>query len=254
VDKSHQRIIRETVGTNPMFSPELIMNPATEILNGFKFGRIPFKTAKKFIEKYEWLGYIGRGRICYGLYKEDLLYGVEVFCPLPFLAARSLGTELSSKSLYLSRGACCLDAGKNSGSMLIAACLRDLRKNGYYLIVAYSDTDAGEQGIVYKSANATYFGNTTSIGTIYAEINGKQYSPKSLFNKFGVSDYRKLDKDVRVSGTRKDKTNKKRFAWVLRRSVKKQLPKSWFQIAEEVSREIRNDSIVEGGVRIPDFA
>jgi len=220
---SYQKQIRLTVGKDPMPISDLSNYIEYSKLKDFSFGKPKFKDAKKFIETYEWLGYIGRGRIVYGMWRENKLYGVEVFCPLPILAAKQFPQEIRDKILYLSRGACCLEAGKNAGSMLLGACLRHLKSQGYWLIIAYSDTNAGEGGYLYKASNFVYAGETKSAGTTYVKINGKWYSPKSLYNTFKTTDYKSLN----VEKVKQDTSNKKRWIYILNKEILNYIPKSW---------------------------
>lgn len=46
------------------------------------------------------------------------------------------------------------------GSKLVAAACREMAKKGYNVIVAYSDTEAGEQGVIYRPCNFLYCGET----------------------------------------------------------------------------------------------
>ena len=225
---SYQKKIRLTIGQKPMDITDITKYTTYYVLNGYNFGRPYFKDAKRFIETYEWLGFIGRGRIIYGIWKENKLYGVEVFCPLPILAAKQFPEEIRKKVLYLSRGACCLEAGKNAGSMLLGACLRHLKTLGYWLVIAYSDINAGEGGYLYKATNFVYAGETTSKGTIYVKINNKWYSPKSLFNTFGTTDYKKLN--VNIEDIKKDTSNKKRWIYILNSKINDFLPKTWKKV------------------------
>lgn len=223
----HQKEIRLTIGQEPLpiEQPEKFIE--IKQLKDFSFGKPSFYDAKRFIEKYEWLGYVGRGRITFAIWKNDALYGVEVFGPLPFLAARVFPDSVQSKITYLSRGACCLEAGPNAGSMLIGASLRELRKDGYWLVVSYSDTSAGEDGCLYRAANFKFAGWSTSKGTQYVKISGKWYAPKSLYNSFGISDYKRLDDSIKIEETQTDKSNKKRWAFVLNKKVLEHIPYTW---------------------------
>lgn len=224
---SYQKRIRLTVGREPKIIKEPNKFIKIKELKGFLFGKPSYKDAKEFIERYEWLGYLGRGRIFYAIWKENKLYGVEVFCPLPYLAVKRFPKDIQKKVLYLSRGACCYEAGKNAGSMLLGHSLRELKKLGYWLVIAYSDSGAGEGGYLYKSANFKYAGETSSKGTIYVKINNKWYSPKSLLNSFGVSNYKKLN--VQIEEVRKDNTNKKRWIYILYSEIEKYI-EDWLKL------------------------
>ena len=223
----HQRWIRETVGQSalrvkgPLYPSETLRGQG-----GFLFGRIAPSIGARFIEKYEWLGHAGRARIFYGIWRGDgttpSLYGVEAFCPPPFGVAKSFDPEVRNRVLVLSRGACSLDAGRNAGSMLIAACLRDLRKRGTAVVLAYSDLRAGETGACYRAAGAVHVGDTNTREK-YGFVQGRWMSRNNVFRRSG----RQLS-DIDCE-TRLDTASKRRFAWVIDRTVS--LPE-WMTPAE----------------------
>jgi hypothetical protein len=184
-----------------------------------QFGRIPIPIGRTFIERYEWLGHAGRALIFYGAWSGDQLYGVEAFTPVPYGLYRALGTE-GSKTLYLTRGACCLAAGPHLGSALIGACLRDLRRRGYRIVVAFADARAGEEGVVYRAANAIYGGLTASKRTYYL-IEGQWITDSTLWRC-----HHKKVSDLAADTPRKsDNSQKKRFYWLLHKRA--QVPASW---------------------------
>jgi len=221
----HQRTVRETSGREPFAADttdpkfvriETLSNGAS---SWFTFGRVPIEIGRHFIEKYEWLGHAGRALIFYGIWKHGEVYGVEAFTPPPYGLAKSL-SETGKKTLQLSRGATCLAAGKDAGSMIVGACLRDLRRRGYQLIVAFADKRAGEAGVVYRAANATYGGVSDSKRTYYL-YEGKWITDHTLWRS-----YKKRVSELPVNTPRKhDEEPKLRFFWKLYR--KAYIPDTW---------------------------
>jgi hypothetical protein len=191
------------------------------LLDALQFGRIPIPIGRVFIEKYEWLGHAGRALIFYGAWIGNELYGVEAFTPVPYGLFKALG-EVGSKTLYLTRGACCFDAGPHLGSALIGACLRDLRRRGYLLVVAFADERAGEKGVVYRAANATFGGISTSKRTYYW-VGGQWITDHTLWrcHHLRVSDLPKNTK------RKSDASPKRRFYWKLHKKVT--VPLSWLE-------------------------
>lgn len=225
--KCHQRVIRETVGIEPL--EVQVFEPRGEVqtlANGMSFSRIPIAMGRAFIEKYEWLGHAGRALIFYGAWKDEdgrrLLYGVEAFCPLPFGCSKQIEASVFKKSLYLARGACALAAGPNAGSMLIGAALRDLRKRGVQLVLAFADPRAGESGGCYRAANAE-FGGLTKSGARYYFYQGQWMTNANLWRSHGL----KIPQLPEGTPRRVDKGQKLRFYWVLDRRARKGIPAAW---------------------------
>lgn len=76
IGKAHQRIIRESkvkVDNGGLFG-----YPEADIKNAI-CKKIDYKTAEKIILEYEWLGTMGQGMYCYGIYFENVCAGVVCF-------------------------------------------------------------------------------------------------------------------------------------------------------------------------------
>jgi len=124
---------------------------------------------------------------------------------------------------------------------LIGACLRDLKKRGIRLVVAYADKRARESGGIYRAANATPAGWTTRPNT-YALIDGRDgkarwMSRNGLQRRFGEPDYDRLPADIIVAAVKHDRTPKHRFFWKLDRTVP--VPPTWTDTAEPRRRPYR---------------
>ena len=208
--RCHQRTIRESAGRVAMPMRKLPALVIGSVRNGMTFGRVTPVDGRAFIQKYEWLGHAGRALIFYGMWRDSQLYGVEAFCPLPYGAAKALGA-VGFEALYLARGACSLDAGPHAATMLLGACLRDLRRRGVPLVLAYADAAAGETGVIYRAANGRPGGVTTTSATYYF-VSGEWRSHHDIYRGLGMK-ISELPKDI---PRRSDDRPKRRFYWDLR--------------------------------------
>lgn len=120
--------------------------------------------ARRFIERYEWLGTLGpHHQHRYGLFfDEHFCAGVTTF------AIGNVGVN-SDKHLrwgiereqfaYLERGAAASWAPKCSNSRLVALSCKDMARNhGVLIVCAFADRDAGEVGTIYQACNWTHVG------------------------------------------------------------------------------------------------
>jgi hypothetical protein len=139
------------------------------------------RCAEQVILKYEWLGTMAATSLHYGIFFGAYCAGV---CCVggPVTAGiethHQFGLKSSGDLLTLARGACVHWAPKGSNSKLVSWAVRLLAtaRRGKVLI-AYSDTDAGEVGTIYQACNWAYVG-TTSRGA-EAEIvapNGRAFN------------------------------------------------------------------------------
>lgn len=152
---------------------------------------------------------------------EGRLFGVEVFAPLPGFARLPFPVWVRPRILMLSRGACCLEAGPNAASLLIGACLRDLRRRNIGLIVAYADQRAGETGAAYRAAGAVAAGRTSGEWTYTKLRDGRWYSERGLERKMRGRAPRFAD----VEETVIDVGGRTRWIWRLDPAIS--LPESW---------------------------
>ncbi len=93
----------------------------------------------------------------YGLYRDGKLVGIVTYgTPAsPNLRTGIAGKEFEKDVLELNR-LCLLDNLKNEASRLIGASLKLLPKNK--IIISFSDTEQGHQGVVYQATNFLYLG------------------------------------------------------------------------------------------------
>ena len=145
--------------------------------------------AKQVILKYEWLGTMSHTGYHFGLFYGEWCAGVVCFA----VGGGATGGsnvhkewQLEPRQLAtLARGACVHWAPRGSNSRLIAHAVKQLRAaTGAKLVLAYSDTDAGEIGTVYQAAGWAYVGRGSSTNQLIA-TNGRIYDQKQ------VSNYRK---------------------------------------------------------------
>lgn len=155
---------------------------------------IDFVTAKRVIEKYEWLGCMPVCvRHCYGLFFPSksrngwLLGGVTVFSQE---YAENTGVwdkyGYTGKIILLSRGVNLHFCPKNANSHLIMESIKMLPSK-YEVVTCTVDNLAGEVGTIYQSCNFKYVGvmrkGKERTGCV---INGKLYGSRALRQKFGT--------------------------------------------------------------------
>jgi len=163
VEKAWQRIIREKKEIEyERVSPVHNANIKEAVCK-----KISYDEAKKIILEYEWLGSMGQGTHCYGIFFNDILAGAVCFgLPASLTAGDMFGVENRSKAICLERGACVWWAHPHSASKLISFAVADMAKTTKYRIFfAYSDEDAGEIGTVYQACNWLYLGRMASGGS-----------------------------------------------------------------------------------------
>lgn len=119
-------------------------------------------TAKKVILEYEWLGTMSPTTHHYGIYFDNVLGGVVCYgksCTANYNCSMEFNIE-PDQLWFLARGACVHWTPVGSASKLIAQSLKLLEKDVPHarVVLAYSDTDAGEIGTVYQATNWIYIG------------------------------------------------------------------------------------------------
>lgn len=145
----------------------MLEEPRVQIasLDGYTVGTIGQREAESLIDRYEYLGTMGRAEVFIGLfspYRE--LHGVAAFGrgPNGGREGREIGSIralIGEPALCLERGACVHYAPKNAASYLISrACRLVSRLSGTAIFFAYADPKAGEYGAVYQAANWIYLG------------------------------------------------------------------------------------------------
>lgn len=186
------------------------------------------KMAEHIILKYEWLGTMSPTRYHYGIFFDRYCAGV---CCVGGSAATG-GTNVhmpfkiaQSELLILARGACVHWSPVGANSKLVAWTCKLLQHDTRAkVIIAYSDTDAGEIGTIYQSCNWVCIGRGSSTKQWVAP-NGRVYDakhPSNLRNSQGC----KLPRSEYVKALRdkgwyeQDSNPKYRYVYVLDKSDK----------------------------------
>lgn len=175
---------------------------------------------RKFIEKYEWLGSVGRSpSYCFTARYREHLAGV-VLITEPIGRSNLLGKDTKKYEALINRGATSSWAPKNLGSRLIMFSCRWMTHNTEKrLFTAYADPRAGEQGIIYQSCNFDYLGNTFGASAVYRHPSiPKKFTPlylrqtstfkrwcrengiilqKSWFKENGTKDLSQIPEDIK---------------------------------------------------------
>ena len=139
------------------------------------------KAANRIILKYEWLGTMAPTSHHYGIFFG--MYCAGVTC-CGFSAGANLnaykewGLESRNQLAYLARGANVHWSPTGANSKLVSWTCKLLRRDtSAELIIAYSDTDAGEIGTIYQACNWCYVGVGSSTMQWVAP-NGRVFDQK----------------------------------------------------------------------------
>jgi len=118
------------------------------------------KECQDFIERYEYLGSLGRGSVYYGLFMPNgEMVGANCFCTSGGGQGNICGPEYAEKTVNLARGCCVLHAPVNAGSFFTARSIKmAYAKYGWQIYFAYNDARASEWGKLYKILNWYYIG------------------------------------------------------------------------------------------------
>lgn len=155
------------------------------------------ETVKKICKNNHYLHRVPSIIAYYGLYRDDMLLGVITFGipPSPQLM-KICGEEYKKSVLELNRLWCYDESPKNSESYLISQGLKLLKRDrsDIKIIVSFADTREDHLGYIYQATNWNFTGWSIPGGGSIV-IDGKEYHPKNLNNKYGTSDLNKL-KDI----------------------------------------------------------
>lgn len=194
-------------------------------INDVHVAELDQKSARIFIEKYEWLGNVGAARYSYGLFCKKLLLAVVCFArPTSSQSFKSQLHVVDDLCVYqLCRGATSPIAPKWAGSFLISSALKMLSKQRRVCaVLAYADPRAGEVGIVYQAANALYLGLMDSRGPGQYIINGKSFHPRSVYRTYGTAKHDVLI-EVDPFYERIQRTKKHRYIFITAKGARRKL-------------------------------
>lgn len=143
------------------------------------------KVAKQIILKYEWLGTMAQTGIHYGIFFGLFCAGVTCIAAGGGTGGVNAHREFGIKSgelATLARGACVHWAPGGTNSKLVSWTCRLLPKDtSAKLVLAYSDTDAGEIGTIYQACNWVCIGRGASVAQFVAP-NGRIYDQKIVYD------------------------------------------------------------------------
>lgn len=186
------------------------------------------KLAEQIILKYEWLGAMAQTGYHYGIF-----YGAHcagVCCVAAGSATGGVNSHLEwnvarDELAVLARGACVHWSPSGTNSKLVSWTCKLLAKDTKAkLVIAYSDTDAGEIGTIYQACNWVCVGRGAST-TQWIAPNGRVFDQKLPYDlrrkdsfKRGRSAY---VRELRGAGWREQLSNPKyRYVYVLDKSDK----------------------------------
>jgi len=197
VGKAHQRVIREAKQKESVQSASI---PKDVDIKKAICKEITFEESKKIILEYEWLGTMGTTQKHYGIFYDNVLAGTICFGYFQAMNrnAYPVGEEYKKKGVQLSRGACTWWAHPHSASKLIGYGLREMAKQGYKYVIAFSDPEAGEIGTVYQATNWAYMGHTEHKHYDLYYSSGKLYmNDRDIFKKYGFSGKVKMQEFIK---------------------------------------------------------
>jgi hypothetical protein len=159
--KAFQRQIREHLATLDEPDLEKKRRLASDLKNA-TIREISRADSRALLLQFEWLAGLGSGEYYFGMWLGPYLAGAIAFGTTAGSNTKSsvCGDEHKDKVITLTRGANTHWCHPHGGSMLVAGACRAMAKKGYNIIVAYSDTEAGEQGVIYRACNFLYCGET----------------------------------------------------------------------------------------------
>jgi hypothetical protein len=140
------------------------------------------KMAEQVILKYEWLGTMASTAEHFGIFFGSACAGVCCVAVGSGHAGSNSHKEFhleQSKFALLARGACVHWAPVGTNSKLVSWTCRLLPKHSpAKLVIAYSDSEAGEIGTIYQACNWSYVGQT---GVYYQWVapNGRIYDERT---------------------------------------------------------------------------
>lgn len=115
---------------------------------------ITWKAARRIIENHHYLGYAPKCMLVnLGVFVDSEIIGVMMFGhPIARLEDQEHTLELTRMFLF--------DSPKNSESRALSLAEKWIKKNKPHItrLIAYSDTDQGHSGTIYKAANWKYIG------------------------------------------------------------------------------------------------
>jgi len=186
------------------------------------------RLTEQIILKYEWLGTMASTSLHYGIFFGAYCAGVAC------VAVNGVGTAgpyvhcqfgiKREKLATLARGACVHWAPVGTNSRLVSWVCRLLSiDNNSQVIIAYSDSDAGEIGTIYQACNWTYIGRSVGVARGDMQIispSGRVLNKRALgkYARDGGCSIREMRARLKEGGWQEQSINPKhRYVYVLDR-------------------------------------
>lgn len=182
--------------------------------------------AEQIIFKYEWLGTMANTHWHYGIFFGSYCAGVCCVGSSSVVAGpythHTFGIDRNALSM-LARGACVHWAPNGTNSKLVAWTLKFVARLGFKIILAYSDSDAGEIGTIYQACNWVYIGKGIGRHKELIAPNGRILN-ETIINKYAKHyrmSYRAYFDHLMSNGWHYQETNAKgRYIYILDKSDK----------------------------------
>lgn len=183
----------------------------------------PLDEVKEICRTKHYLHRVPHIMACYGLYKEEKLMGVITFGipPSPQLM-KICGDEYKKSVLELNRLWCYDESPRNSESFLISQGIKQLKidRPEVKILVSFADTRQDHLGYIYQATNWNFTGFSIPGGGSIV-IDGKEYHPKNLNNKYNTSDINKLKEILGTENIRyRPRSKKCRYVYFIGDSKK----------------------------------
>lgn len=219
----HQYLIRveeSRYGSSPVQNPDLRTS---------RIQRISLSTAKPIVLRYEWLKSMpGFSSMAFGHFFDGVLGGVAVL-------GHTTGSDVAFRKMFPNKKIIVLQRGvhlwwtpPNSASWFLSRICKMLRKEGYDIITATADEEAGEIGTIYQALNWSYLGAPKHGHPVFVFDDGlglglvptaKEIHPRALYRRHGTSSCGKIKTIYKDRMTIKPRVFKHRYAYALDRSL-----------------------------------
>lgn len=185
---AYQKQLRDQYNSEGCPVPQEQLN-----LKNARVKRVTRELAASIILKYEWLGTLPAVTHYYGIFFGDFCAGVTcvgVGCGgANVYAYKEWNLKHAQELAYLARGANVHWSPVGANSKLVSwTCKLLAQETNAKIVIAYSDTDAGEIGTIYQACNWTCVGRGSSTRQWIDPRNGRVYDqkhPTSLKDRFG---------------------------------------------------------------------
>jgi hypothetical protein len=158
------------------------------------------KEIRGFIEQHHYSHNLNGVKIsyCFKAQHKGRLIGGAIFGAMSTTAWKKF-SDSEKKVLELRRLVLVDEAGRNSESRFVGACLREIKKNNHEveIIVSYADPYYGHAGTIYKSSNFKYIGLSGKDRGYYDPEAHKTYHSRALRTKY-KGEYKPFVKRLRA--------------------------------------------------------